>query len=173
MKSTTRFASVTKEQIQELSSQLKGHLSEEEPADFTEYMRPYSEFGYDQLDNIFIIAEVTLEGNGEVISLTPVCNVDQSEWWMYEDEADIRIDPVVIPLTLVTPLMPLNVSGSTTFLAVVKAENNVWDLCKDLPEWIWNEGKFEFMLWFTVTTADGKVYEGNRSGEYANQLIGF
>lgn len=173
MKVSAQFAPVNKEQIENLATELKGILSEQELSDFVKYVRPYEEFGDKQLDDIYLIAQVTIRGNGQVQSLTPDCSVDQSDWHQVEDEPDIRIDPVSIPLKLLTPKTPFDVSGSTTFLAVMEAEGNMWDSCKDLPSWIWDENKFEFMLMFSITDGDGNVIYGNQGDEYANRLIEF
>lgn len=167
MKSTTKFTAVTKEQLETLSAQLKGVVSDENLVFFDQYVKPYEAFGYNQLDDIFLIAEVTLKGNGTIKSLTPNCCIDQENWSMYYDEPDIQIDPVYIPMKTLVPTLPLEVEGTTTFLVVVEAEGNIWDSCKDLPEWIWNEHKFEFMLSFTLTTEDGKEHDG----VYASKLI--
>lgn len=173
MKVITKFTAISKEQLQQLSNELEGIISEQYHSDFIKYVKPYDEFGKDQLDDIFLIAQVTIRGNGQVQSLTPDCTVDQEDWPQFEDEPDIRIDPVSIPFKLLTPQTPFEVSGSKTFLAVLEAEGNIWDSCKDLPGWIWNEGKFEFMLMFSVTDGKGKVHWGNQGDEYANKLIRF
>lgn len=173
MKVSTKFAPITKENIEKVTDQLKGILSDDDINDIKTYIKPYKEFSHNQLDDIFLIVEVTLQGNGKVMSLAPTCSVDQEDWPSYEDEPDIRIDPVSIPFKTVFPKMPIEVSGTTSFFAVVEAEGNIWDSCKDLPEWIWNEGKFEFALWFKAITEDEKEYEGNSFGDYAQQLITF
>jgi hypothetical protein len=69
--------------------------------------------------------------------------------------------------------LPIEVAGKTTFFVVLESETNLWDCCTDLPNWIWNEQKFEFMLSFEVTTEDGQIYNCNDSGQYASQLIEF
>jgi hypothetical protein len=173
MKVSTKFAPITQENIEEISNQLKGILSDDDINDIKTYIKPYDKFTDKQLDDIFLLLKVTIQGQGKIVSLTPTCSVDQEDWHHYEDEPDIRIDPVSIPFKTVFPQMPIEVSGTTTFFAVVKAEENIWDSCKDLPEWIWNEHKFDFALWFTATTENGKEYEGNSFGDYAQQLITF
>jgi hypothetical protein len=51
------------------------------------------------------------------------------------------------------------------------ADGNIWDSCKDLPDWVWNERRFEFMLSTVITAEDGSVCHGNGGDEYANQLV--
>lgn len=173
MKISAKLSSVSKDQLQQLSSDLKGILSDQAQSEFIEYVRPYDEFGAKQLDDIFLIAQVTIRGNGQVQSLTPDCSIDQEDWHQFEDEPDIRIDPVSIPLKLLTPQTPFDLSGSETFQVVMEAEGNIWDSCKSLPAWIWEEGKFEFMLMFSVTDGDGTIHYGNQGDEYASKLIEF
>jgi hypothetical protein len=173
MKSITKFSPITEIQIDQLKSELKGVVSEEDLKNFNEFVKPYDDFDKSQLDTIFLIAELTIEGQGLIQSLNPSCIVNQENWWNYEDEPDIRIEDVNIPLKILTPQTPFEISGAKTFLVVLLAESNIWDLCKALPEWIWNEHKFEFMLSFTITTAEGNTFYGNVSDEYANKLIEF
>jgi hypothetical protein len=171
MKSLTTFTRVTKEQLEDLSTQLKGVLSEANLADFNQYVKPYDKFGKAQLDDIYLVAEVTIRGRGNVKSLKPHCWIDQEDWIACEDEADIRINPVDIPFKTLVPALPLEILGATTVLVVLEAEGNIWDSCKDLPGWVWSERSFEFMLSFTIVTEDGKEYE--ELYDYANQLIKF
>jgi len=162
MNSTTKLSPVTKEHLKELSTRLAGVLSEDDLSFFDEYVKPYDNFGSAHLDAVFLIAEVTIEGNGTVKSLSPDCVVDQENWYDYEDEPDIAIDAVYIPLkSVLLPQLPFEVSGTKTFLTVLQAEGNIWDSCKDLPEWIWNDRKFEFMVSFNVITEDGNEHHGN------------
>ena len=173
MRIKTQFSPITEAQKQQLNDELKGILSEEDYDFFVKYVKPYDKFGNDQLDNVFLIAEVTLGGHGIIKSLRPDCTVDQEDWPACEDEPDIRIEPVSIPLKLITPKMPLEIKSSKTFLAVLQAEGNIWDSCKDLPRWIWNERRFEFMLLFSLITEKGKRFVGNKHKEYARELIKF
>ncbi|WP_298519772.1 hypothetical protein [uncultured Kordia sp.] len=173
MKVSTKFSPITQKDIEEITTQLKGILSDDDINDIKTYIKPYETFSNEQLDDIFLLVKVTIQGNGKVINLKPTCSVDQEDWHVYEDEPDIRIDPISIPFKTVFPQMPIEVSGTTSFFAVVEAEGNIWDSCKDLPSWIWDEQKFDFALWFTATTEDGKTYEGNSFGDYAQQLIVF
>lgn len=171
MKLITKFSAVTKEQLNELSTQLEPVLSASNLAEFKQYVKPYDKFGKDQLDDIFLIAEVTIRGRGKVTSLRPHCWIDQEDWISCEDEPDIRIDSIDIPFKTLVPALPLDVVGAETVLVVIEAEGNIWDSCKDLPAWVWSERRFEFMLTFIVTTEDGQEYE--ESYDYANQLIKF
>ena len=173
MKIKAEFIPVSQELLDQLATDLKGVLSEVDHNDFVTYVKPYEGFGSQQLDDIFLIAQVTVRGNGQVTELRPDCSVDQDNWWDVEDEPDIRIDPVSIPLKVLTPVVPFEVKGSKTFPVVLMAEGNIWDSCKDLPAWIWEEHKFQFMLMFGLTAGDGKTHHGNGGDEYASQLIEF
>lgn len=159
MKSITKLAAVTKEQLEELYPQLERILSEQDLEFFKKYLKPYQEFGFEQLDDIYIIAEVTIEGEGEVEVLVPRCEVNQDRWWSYEDEPDIMIDPVCIPFEILLPKKPFNVSGTQTFIVVSEAERNILDSCKDLPQHIRNERKFSFLFWFDIVTKNDEKHE--------------
>ena len=173
MKITTQFAPVTQELLDQLAVDLKGVLSDLDHSEFVTYVKPYDEFGSQQLDDIFLIAQVTITGNGEVVELRPNCTVDQDNWWQFEDEPDIAIDPVYIPFKVLVPQVPIEVKGLVIFPVVLLAEGNIWDSCKDLPSWIWNEGKFLFMLAFGLTDGKGQTFHGNGGDEYASKLIEF
>lgn len=169
MESTTKFAAVTKEQLQELGTQLEGILTEDNLGFFKQYVKPYDDFGNNQLDNIYLIAELTIEGTGEVQKIEAQCVVDQENSYLYEDEPDLQIDPIYIPFKTLLPSSPFEVSGSKKLLVVLEANGNIWDSCKDLPEWIWDQAKFDFALSFSLTTADGNQH----AGSYDTKLIEF
>lgn len=170
MKIKTTFAPVDQEKKEELIKDLQGILEEDDLEDFKVYPKPYDTFGYNELDNVILIAEVTIEGTGMIKSIEPNCSVDQVDWPSYEDEEDMSIDPVYIPFKLLSPKTPFEVKGSRTFTVILRAEGNIWDSCKDLPEWIWNEGKFEFMLSMNIDTDKGK-FQGYE--DYARAVIDF
>ncbi|MCI5056308.1 MAG: hypothetical protein MRY83_09375 [Flavobacteriales bacterium] len=173
MKITTKFSALNDELKDRINKDLKDLLSTDLHKDFVKWVKPYAEFGNDQLDDIFLLAEVTIEANTIIQELSPECWVDQENWFNYEDEEDIAIDPIYIPMKLITPKFPIEISGSKSFWVVLQAEGNIWDSCKDLPSWIWDEGKFDFMLTFNAKTADGIEYQANGGDEYASELIEF
>lgn len=171
MKSITKFISVTEELLKDLQEQLKGKISETDWNDFKQYVRPYKKLGYDQLDNIFLIAEVTIRYNGTITEIEPHCFIDQEGWTSMWDEPDMQINPIDIPFKILFPQAPLEIKGSETFIVVLMAEGNIWDSCKDLPNHVWNERSFEFMLSTVITAKNGTKCYGNEGDEYANQLI--
>ena len=173
MKSKIEFSPFTIEQKEQLNNDLKSVMTESEWDDFVKWVKPYNEFSYNQLDDIYLVVEVTIEGNGVIKKITPDCIVDQENWQNYEDEPDIRIDPVYIPLRLVFPKTPLEIIGSKRFLAVLVSENNICDQCKNLPKWVWDDCKFEIMLRLNITSEDGTEYNGFEFSRQASKLITF
>lgn len=165
MKVTTTFTALTAEVKQRLDEELKGVLSEADHNGFVKWVKPYEEFGYRQLDGIYLFAEVTVEGDVEVEELVPNCVVDQEDWYSYDDEPDMQIDPVYIPLKAISPKMPLSLAGKNSFIVVLEAEGNLWDACKELPSWIWNDKCFEFMLSLSLKTKTGKQYDGSTASQ--------
>lgn len=147
----TKFSALTNADIQSLSQDLKGIISDGEIENFKEYTSPYERLSYRQLDNIYLVAEVTITGNGQVQNLMPHCTLNQVGWWNYAAEPDMQIDDVIIPFKMLIPQSQFLVSGSHTFLTVLQAEGNIWDSCKDLPQWVWDDGEFEFMLSFSMS----------------------
>jgi hypothetical protein len=171
MKSITKFIPVTEPLLKSLQEQLKGEISETEWNDFNEYVRPYKKLGSEQLDDIFLIAEVTIRYNGTITEIKPHCSIDQEDWPSFWDEPDIAINSIDIPFKMLLPKGPLKIKGSETFTVVLMAEGNIWDSCKDLPDHVWSERSFEFMLSTVITAENGKQCYGNEGDEYANQLI--
>lgn len=155
--------------LENLANEIKDSLSEDDLNCFKKYVKPYQVFGNNQLDDIFLIVQITINGEGQIENLTPDCTVNQQDWLSYEDEPDMQIDDVSIPLKMLTPKPQFWVSGTKTFFAVLQAQGNIWDSCKDLPEWVWNQRKFEFMLSFSMTVGGEKIYGTN----HASGLISF
>lgn len=166
----TSFAPITAEIKQQLNEEMKGILSAEDYNFFVDYVKPYPKFTSEQLDNIFLIAQVTIEGNGTIEKLTPNCVVDQYGWKNCMDEPDIAIEPVQISFALISPKLPLQIVESSTFWAVIQCDNNIWDCCKDLPSWVWRDRKFEFMLSFDIYSSTNKE---EHSATWANAIITF
>ena len=173
MKITTKFSALTTEVKNVLNEELKDLLSADLHEDFVQRVKPYSRFEKDQLDTIFLIVELTIDADVAIKELTPWCWVDQEDWFNYEDEPDIKIDSIDIPVKLISPTIPYTVSKSKSFWVVLQAEGNIWDSCKDLPAWVWDERKFDFMVTFNLVTQNGQKHTGNGGDEYARQLIKF
>jgi hypothetical protein len=171
----TSFGPVTAEVIQQLNEDMKSTLSAEDYNNFTNnfanYVEPYSKLSDKQLfDNIFLIAKVTIEGNGTIEKLTPNCVVDQYGWKNCMDEPDIAIKPVIISFNLMSPKLPLQIVESSTFWAVMECNCSIWDCCADLPDWVWSERKFEFMLSFDIDSSTNKE---KHNATWANAIITF
>jgi len=154
MKSITKFIPVTEELLKELQEQLKGTISEVDWKDFCQYVRLYK-----------------IKHIGTITKIEPHCFIDQEDWPSFWDEPDIAITSIDIPFKMLLPQAPLEIKGSKTFTVVVMAEGNIWDSCKDLPDHVWDERSFEFMLSTVITAENGKKCYGNEGDEYANQLI--
>lgn len=165
MKVTTAFAPVTAELKQQLNEALKSVLSEDDHDAFVRQESIYEKLGYKNLDAIYLFAEVTVEGELEIEELIPRCVVDQEGWSSYYDEPDMEIEPVRIPLKVISPQTPFSVAGKSSFLVVLQAESNLWDSCKDLPSWVWNQRCFDFMLRVSLKTKTGELHNGSTAGQ--------
>lgn len=167
----TEFGPISQLELDEIGDALKATLPDAELELFRTCNKARETLTKSELDNIYVAARVTVEGTGTIQSVSPNCSVDQQDWVLYQDEPDLQIDAVYIDLETFFPNQPFTVSGSHSFIVVFKSEGNIWDCCKDLPEHVWNEGKFEFILAVDLTLEDGTEISG--LGNYASKLITF
>lgn len=164
---------VSAEDKELIDQKMKSLLDDREYEEFVKYVKPYEAFGFNQLDDIFVIARLAIEGGESttIKEIEPTCVVDQKDWQMYESEPDIAIDPVRVPLTFLYPEVPAEIeSGDNqqTLFVVLRSGGNLIDMCKDLPGWVWDKREFEFVVSMKIVTKYGEEYSAT-----SNNLIGF
>ena len=170
MKISVKFIPITVEILIKVKEELKT-VDEELLAHFNScFFEPYEQIKYEVLDNLFLIAELTLEGNAKIKEITTYGSYDQVGWQMLYNEPDIAIQPVEFPLKVLLPTLPLEVNGKETFILVLESNNVLWDIAMDLPDHVTNERKFEIMLSANITLEDGTKFT---DGEYAKQIVKF
>ncbi len=165
---SVKFIPITEEILIKVKEDLKA-VDEELLAHFnTCFFEPYEQIGYTALDNIFLIAELTLEGNAKIKEISTYGSFDQANWQMLYNEPDIAIQPIEFPLKVLLPSLPLEVNGKESFILVLESNNVLWDIAMDLPDHVTNERKFEIMLSANITLEDGTKLT---DGVYARQLV--